>query len=104
MLGWIMFRSPDIGYAAGYLGALVRPGLDLPGAIALELDPIAIVALVGGAASALLPGTWVTGRRLESDPQPLVEVLRLGAVVIALPVAIVSLVASGFSPFLYFQF
>ena len=103
-LGWILFRSPDLAYAAGYFGAFLRPWVELPQAMRLTLDPVTVLALVIGIGSMLLPSTWVTGRRLESDRSGLAEALRLGTVGVAMPLALVLLVASGFSPFLYFQF
>jgi alginate O-acetyltransferase complex protein AlgI len=104
LFGWILFRSPDIGHAIGYMAALVRPGLDLPVSMARVLDPMAIIALGIGCASVLLPRDWVTGVRLERASIPAVRVLRLAVVAVVFPVAISFLVAGDFSPFLYFQF
>ena len=104
LFGWILFRSPDIGHAIGYMAALLRPGLDLPVSMARVLDPLAIIALAIGCASVLLPRDWVTGVRLERASIPAVRVLRLAVVAVVFPVAISFLVAGDFSPFLYFQF
>ena len=104
LFGWILFRSPDIGHAVAYMGALVRPGLDLPVALARSLDPLAIIALAIGCASVLLPRDWVTGVRLERATFPAIRVLRLAVVAIVFPAAVSFLVAGDFSPFLYFQF
>jgi len=104
VLGWVFFRSADLGYAFGYLQSLLRPGAGLPEGMAAAIDPVVGIALAIGVASTLLPATWVTGRRLESDPSRLSEMLRLGVVGAALPLSLAFLVASGFSPFLYFQF
>jgi alginate O-acetyltransferase complex protein AlgI len=104
LIGWILFRSPSVGYAAGYYAAFLRPGFALPTEVALVVDPLALVALVFGAASVLIPGSWVTGVKLE-DPRPAVHrALRFGMVGIVLPAAIVFVLSSTFSPFLYFQF
>jgi alginate O-acetyltransferase complex protein AlgI len=104
LLGWILFRSPSLGYAAGYGLALVRPGFRIPPEVAVTLGPLAILCLVFGAASVLIPGSWVTGVRLE-NPAPVVNrLLRLGMVGVVLPAAIVLILAGSFSPFLYFQF
>jgi alginate O-acetyltransferase complex protein AlgI len=104
LFGWILFRSPDIGHALGYMGALLRPGLDLPITMARALDPLAIIALVIGCATVLLPRDWVTGVRLERASIPVVRVLRLAVIAVVFPAAISFLVAGDFSPFLYFQF
>ena len=104
LFGWILFRSPDIGHAVAYMTALLRPGLDLPIALARTLDPLAIIALAIGCASVLLPRDWVTGVRLERATLPTIRVLRLAVVAIVFPAAVSFLVAGDFSPFLYFQF
>jgi len=104
MFGWILFRSPDLAYAGGFIGALGRPSLAVPLDIRLAADPLAIICLVVGAASVLLPASWVTGVRLERAPSWGIRALRLATVAVIFPVAIVFLVAGTFSPFLYFQF
>jgi alginate O-acetyltransferase complex protein AlgI len=104
VLGWVLFRSPSVDHAVGYYAALLRPGLDLPLDMRVALDPLATLCLVFGAASVLLPRTWVTGVRLE-DPGPRTNrVLRLAAVGLILPASLVLVIAGTFSPFLYFQF
>jgi alginate O-acetyltransferase complex protein AlgI len=104
LLGWVFFRSPDLGYAIGYFQAFLRPGAGLTADIRFALDPLAAIALVFGAASALIPASWVTGVRLE-DPGPTAQrVLRLSMVAVVLPVSLIFVMASTFSPFLYFQF
>jgi alginate O-acetyltransferase complex protein AlgI len=104
LFGWILFRSPDIGHALGFMGALARPGLGLPAAMSASLDPLAIIALAIGCASVLLPRDWVTGVRLERASIPAIRVLRLAVVAVVFPAAVSFLVAGDFSPFLYFQF
>ncbi len=104
MFGWILFRSPDLGYAGGFIGALFRPALDVPPAIRLALDPLAVICLAIGVASVAIPRTWVTGVRLEHAPTWPVRALRLTTVAVVFPVAIVFLLSGTFRPFLYFQF
>ncbi len=104
VFGWIIFRSPDIEHAAAYAGALLRPGFDLPLEMSIALTPVTLMALAVGVGSMLLPGDWVTGQRFEWSESRFVELLRLGAVAVAFPVALVVLVAGDFSPFLYYQF
>jgi alginate O-acetyltransferase complex protein AlgI len=104
LFAWILFRSPDIGHALGYMGALLRPGFELPLEMARVLDPLALIALVVGASSVLLPRDWVTGVELERAGLPRMRVLRLAMVALVFPAAVSFLVAGDFSPFLYFQF
>jgi alginate O-acetyltransferase complex protein AlgI len=104
VLGWVLFRSPSVGYAAGYYAALLRPGLELPLAIRQVLDPVTVVCLIVGIGSVLLPRTWVTGVRLENPIPRVNRVLRLVMVGVVLPAALVLVISGTFSPFLYFQF
>ena len=104
MFGWIIFRSADLPYAIGYFEALLRPGGPVPPEVTTALGLYGSIALVVGVSSVLLPRTWVTGRVLEFDATPLAGALRLVTVGIALPIALVLVIAGTFSPFLYFQF
>ena len=104
VFGWILFRSPDIPYALGYMGALLRPGTGLTLDVALALDPLATLALAVGVGSVLIPRDWVTGVRLEQAPTWPRRGLRLATLGVVLPLAVVFLVSGTFSPFLYFQF
>ena len=104
LFAWIIFRSPDLPYAVGYMEALLRPVGGLPLEVTLALDPMAAFALLIGASSVLLPRGWVTGVRLERDATPGTRLLRLAAVGVVFPASVVFLVAAGFSTFLYFQF
>lgn len=104
VFAWILFRSPDLPYAVGYMGALLDPGGGLTTDVAIALDPMAAIALAIGVASVLLPRDWVTGVQLQQASAPSARVMRLAAVGIVFPASVIFLVAAGFSPFLYFQF
>jgi alginate O-acetyltransferase complex protein AlgI len=104
LFAWILFRSSDLDYALGFMAALFQPSLDLPATAARALDPLAALAIGIGCATVLLPRDWVTGVRLEQIGAARLRFLRLAAVGIVFPAAIVFLIAGDFSPFLYFQF
>ncbi len=104
LFAWILFRSPDLPYALGFMGALLRPVGGLTLDVALAVDPLALISLLIGASSVLLPRGWVTGVRLERGATPSARLLRLAAVGALFPASVIFLVAAGFSPFLYFQF
>jgi alginate O-acetyltransferase complex protein AlgI len=104
LAGWILFRSPDIGYAAGYAAAVLRPEFGVPLAVVAAATPFAVIALIVGATSLLLPAGWVTGVRLQREESSRAGALRAATVAIALPVACLAVIAGGFSPFLYFRF
>jgi len=104
MLGWVLFRSPSIDAAAGYLGAFFRPGGPLPLEVALAATPPVLIALVIGCASALIPAAWVTGVRLQQPDLLANRAARLVTAAVLLPAALVLVLTGTFSPFLYFQF
>jgi hypothetical protein len=52
----------------------------------------------------LIPATWVTGVHLADPSARWDRALRLAAVGVVLPAALVLVVVGSFSPFLYFQF
>ena len=104
VFAWILFRSPDLPYALGYMEALLRPAGGLTLEVALALDPLAGFALLIGVASVLLPRDWVTGIQLERDATTRTRLLRAAALGAVFPASVIFLVAAGFSPFLYFQF
>jgi alginate O-acetyltransferase complex protein AlgI len=104
VLGWILFRSPSIEHALGYLGAFLRPAGPLPIDVMLTLEPLTLAALVVGCTSALIPPTWVTGVRLLYPDLTANRLARLATAAVLLPVALVLVLTGTFSPFLYFQF
>jgi alginate O-acetyltransferase complex protein AlgI len=104
MAGWILFRSPTLGYAAGFVRSLFRIDAPVPLTVSLAAEPIALLGLVIGCASVLIPATWVTGVRLEHPDLRLVRALRVAMVALILPASLVAVMSGNFSPFLYFQF
>jgi alginate O-acetyltransferase complex protein AlgI len=104
MLGWVLFRSPSIEHAFGYLGAFFRPGGSMPTDVTVAAEPLALAALALGCASALIPASWVTGVRLTQPDLSINRVARLATAAVLLPAALVLVLTGTFSPFLYFQF
>ena len=102
--GWVLFRSPSIGYALGYYASFAHLFGTIPPAVVLSAEPLALLALVFGCASAALPSTWVTGVQLEHPGLQRNRVLRLAMAGVVLPAAIVLVLTGTFSAFLYFQF
>ena len=99
----MLFRSPSIEHALGYLGAFFQPGA-LPLEVALAAEPPVLIALAIGCASALIPATWVTGVRLQQPDLLVNRAARLVTAAVLLPAALVLVLTGTFSPFLYFQF
>lgn len=105
MVGWVLFRSPDIAHALQYLRAMFVPHFKpLPIAIEAALNHGRVLWLVVGALSTLLPASFVLGRVVEMSRGRGPMLARIAIVAVIAPYA-AALVASGtFSPFLYFQF
>ncbi|MDY7105984.1 MAG: MBOAT family protein [Actinomycetota bacterium] len=105
MIGWVMFRAPDIGSAFGFYGAMLNPfaggALD-PVGLGLTYRTLFVVVLACGVV--LLPRDFYGGQLIERSRDARVNPARIGLIALALPYTAM-LVASGtFSPFLYFQF
>ncbi|MCP4968123.1 MAG: MBOAT family protein [bacterium] len=104
MVGWVLFRSPDIGFAAEYLGAMFSPGGITPDVITDTLDTRALLALAAGIASVLLPGDIVGGLLVTGWQGLRGTAMRLAEIAVALPYSMVIVASGSFSPFLYYQF
>ena len=104
MLGWVLFRSPSIEHALGYLGAFFRPAGQLPVDVALAAEPLALACLAIGCASVLIPTSWVTGVRLQRPDLLANRLARLATAAVLLPAGLLLVLTGSFSPFLYFQF
>jgi alginate O-acetyltransferase complex protein AlgI len=106
MGGWVMFRAPSVKAAFAYFEVL------LGGSVAglQVLDPAmttrAIAGLLVGAASFLLPRTFVMGPTLAdlTNTGRWVGVARWAAVAPGLAYSAIVIAGGSFSPFLYFQF
>jgi alginate O-acetyltransferase complex protein AlgI len=104
MVGWVLFRSPDIGFAGEYLGAMFSPGGFTPEAITNAVDTRALLALAAGIASVLLPGDIVGGLLVTGWQGLRGTAVRFAEIAIALPYSMIIVASGSFSPFLYYQF
>ncbi|KKC33957.1 MBOAT family O-acyltransferase [Devosia psychrophila] len=112
ILGWVLFRAPDMGVAVQYYaGMFGHNGFGLRDAMAWQISYFGLSMLVIGIALALTE-PWlnrVFGIETISEPlkkDKLGPVPLHGAVVVCLlgALAVVKLMADNDSPFLYFQF
>ena len=104
VFGWVLFRAESVGDALNVYGAMLSPQFgELPSKVDEALVAPAVLALVIGVASALLPRRLVMGRLLQGGWDGWALRARL-AVMVAVPFAAITVAAGSFSPFLYFQF
>jgi alginate O-acetyltransferase complex protein AlgI len=103
IVGWVLFRSPTIAHAEGYLRAMFTPSAFV--APILTFKPLHAAVLLLASATLFLPEGDSMGLRLmercERAPQ---QALRLAYMSVSLAAGGVLSLAQGYSPFLYFQF
>lgn len=103
LIGWVVFRAPDIGYAMDFYTAMVVPsGFSLPAIVSLDLRTMDLMVVAIGLVIAIGVPTQVRGPEVYQG--------RLGAMALsglmfaAFPFALIKVMAGTYSPFLYFQF
>jgi hypothetical protein len=106
MGSWAIFRVPDGERGLAFFRALMGEGGKwvLPGAMVRLMDVQTMLAIGVGAMALVVPRGWMTmGKLLEREDG--VAARARGVVLLVLfPVVLVQVLASGYSPFLYFQF
>jgi alginate O-acetyltransferase complex protein AlgI len=106
MGSWAIFRVPDGERGLEFFRALMGEGNRwvFPGAMVRLMDVQTMAALGVGAMALVVPRGWMTmGKLLEREDG--VAARARGVVLLVLfPVVLVQVLASGYSPFLYFQF
>jgi len=105
MVGWVLFRSPDLSQAGRIYRALVLPsGFGIDARMASVLTHERAVTLALALTVLLLPRRFSLGRIMDHGTGPRIGALRLGYVLVAAPVCAILVAAGTFSPFLYYQF
>ncbi len=120
VFGWVLFRADDLPTAAALWAAMVTPDLaGLPTELAAVADPAAVVALVVGLLTVLLPGHVVLGQRIVRGLEPVLTwddaaarhhirpfrlVWQAGTVSLVFAASLVLVLSRTFQPFLYFRF
>lgn len=109
LLGWVLFRSPDIGYALGYVKVLFGAGAAgiQNGETVYYLHEYGLVTLLGIIACLPVKDAFLSliGRFKTDKNEGLVTGHVRNAFVLAVfALSIVYLVKSDFNPFIYFRF
>jgi alginate O-acetyltransferase complex protein AlgI len=105
VIGWVLFRSPNINYAAHMLHVLVVPtGSVLPVNVSTALTHRVVAVLIAALLVFLMPARFSMGRFVEfgTGRRPLAA--RIGYAFVAAPIAAILVAVGTFSPFLYYQF
>ncbi len=105
VVGWVLFRSPDIGTAIDYYGSMLSPfrrdAFDLA---ALDLRRESATILMLSLAVVALPRDFRMGQLLAHSRSWRADLARAVVMCVAVPYAAVVISASTFTPFLYFRF
>jgi D-alanyl-lipoteichoic acid acyltransferase DltB (MBOAT superfamily) len=108
MSGWVWFRARDLDHALTFLGSLigVHGWTDLSLTTHMVLQPVTLgAALIGAILAAARIATWRLSAYL---PAPIARPLHAAADTVAIGLffglAVLSVAAGSYSPFLYFRF
>lgn len=107
LIGWVLFRSADLGSAFGMLTAMGgRNGWAFSADVSWQYGGFEYFALVAGLIITAIEPRIAAYRypSLESGGKPVLAFARAAGLAALFAFAIVKLAASGYSPFLYFQF
>jgi alginate O-acetyltransferase complex protein AlgI len=104
MVGWVLFRAPNIGAALGYMASLADFGTSLTPSMAAALTNRALLILVASSFVVLMSPDIVGGPSLTSRRGVFWTSARYGELIVALPLTAILIASGSFSPFLYFQF
>ncbi|NUT49757.1 MAG: MBOAT family protein, partial [Saccharothrix sp.] len=105
VIGWVFFRSADLGSAFTMIGHLLWP--DFSGwtdAVAVAATNQRIVLLVLALAIVVLPSHPVSGPYLESSRDRIATAARVSLMTAGVGYAAILIASGTFSPFLYYQF
>src|SRR6476646_2493458 len=103
VVGWVLFRSPDLGTALVLWQHMVIPDLGgLTDAVSVSLTHQRLVILLLAGVVFLLPTRPITGRYLESMRSRPAAVLRIGVMTAGLLYPALLIATGTFSPFLYY--
>ncbi len=105
MVGWVLFRAPNLHYAFSQLEHLVAPhGLSLNFPVSQALTHQRVLVLALAALVVLVPRHLVLGPIVADGTSAAARRVRLALVLVAAPYAAMLVSSGSFSPFLYYQF
>ncbi|WNV81905.1 MBOAT family protein [Umezawaea sp. Da 62-37] len=105
VIGWVFFRSADLGKALVMLGHLLLPDFSgVSDAVSAATTNQRLAILVVALVIVVLPTSPVSGPYLESSRDKIANVARISLMTVGLAYAAILVAGGTFSPFLYYQF
>ncbi|HWO68790.1 MAG TPA: MBOAT family protein [Umezawaea sp.] len=105
VIGWVFFRSADLGSAFVMLGHLLLPDFSgVSEAVSVATTNQRLAILVVALVIVVLPASPVSGPYLESSRDRIATVARVSLMTVGLAYAAILVAGGTFSPFLYYQF
>ncbi|HEX6340838.1 MBOAT family protein [Umezawaea sp.] len=105
VIGWVFFRSADLGSAFTMLGHLLLPDFSgVSEAVSVATTNQRLLILVVALVIVVLPTSPVSGPYLESSRDKIASVARVSLMTVGLTYAAILVAGGTFSPFLYYQF
>lgn len=105
VIGWVFFKSPDLGHAFVMLGHMLVPDFSgLTDIVAASVTRQRVLLLLVAWVVVFLPAHSGTGSFLESARSPRATALRVGIMTAGLAYSGLLVATGTFSPFLYYQF
>ncbi|MEV0680850.1 MBOAT family protein [Actinosynnema sp. NPDC050436] len=105
VIGWVFFRSADLGAAFTMIGHLLVPDFGgLGDAVGAAATNQRIVLLVLALAILAMPAHPVAGPYLESSRDKVAVAARVSLMTVGVAYAAILVAGGTFSPFLYYQF
>ncbi|WP_020496203.1 MBOAT family O-acyltransferase [Sciscionella marina] len=105
VIGWVIFKSHDIGSAFVMIGHLFAPDTEgLTGIVGAALTNQRLTIGILALAVFFLPKQPITGIFLESGRSVVANTARVGIMTAGLAYSFILIASGTFSPFLYYQF
>jgi alginate O-acetyltransferase complex protein AlgI len=104
IVGWVVFRAPNMSAALEYLRAMFSFGGEPSAAFAAAVTTSALIALAAGSVVYFLPRSAGLGTVLQHSQWRPMDIARVALVFLVFPYVAIQVAAGTFSPFLYFQF
>lgn len=105
MVGWVLFRSENIGHAGGFLGVMFTPiNLSFPYELSMVLNTRNVVFMLVAATSFFIPRRFSGTEFLMTRKKPIWVLASMIAILVLLPYSAALIVGGSNTPFIYYRF